>query len=141
MPEFQWPFGRVDLVVRAVACQVVGDRVEDEELALRADVARIGDPGLSRYSSARFAIRRGSFAYGSRVIGSTTSQMIESVGASVNGSSDRGVGLRHQQHVALGDPLPAADRRAVEAEALVERLFAERTKRQRHVLPRARAGR
>ena len=39
-----------------------------------------------RYSSARLATRRGSFAYGSCVIGSTISQMSDSVGASVNGS-------------------------------------------------------
>src|SRR5213075_830114 len=35
----------------------------------------------------------------------------------------------------LRDPLPAADRRAVEAETLVERRLVERTQRQRHVLP------
>ena len=43
-------------------------------------------PVESRYSSARFARRRGSLAYGLRVIGSAISQISESVGASVKGS-------------------------------------------------------
>src|SRR5205823_8008949 len=41
------------------------------------------------------------------------------------------------QHVRLRDPLPPADRRAVESEALVERALVEGADRQRHVLPRA----
>ena len=43
-------------------------------------------PVERRYSSARRATRRGSFAYGSRVSGSRISQTSESVGASVAGS-------------------------------------------------------
>ncbi len=43
-------------------------------------------PVERRYASARFATRRGSFAYGSSVTGSAISQRSESVGASVNGS-------------------------------------------------------
>src|SRR5581483_2860370 len=38
-------------------------------------------------------------------------------------------------HVGLGDALPAADRRAVEAEPFVEGGLVERGERQRHVLP------
>ena len=53
------------------------------------------------------------------------------------GVEDRARGVGHEQHVALGDPLPAADRRAVEAEPLLERRLVEAVDRQRDVLPRA----
>ena len=43
-------------------------------------------PVERRYSSARFATLRGSFAYGAYVPGSTISQTSDSVGTSVNGS-------------------------------------------------------
>src|SRR5438045_8548635 len=43
-------------------------------------------PVERRYSSALHAIRRGSFAYGARVIGSAISHRSESVGTAVNGS-------------------------------------------------------
>jgi hypothetical protein len=43
-------------------------------------------PDALRYSSARRATPRGSFAYGSRVTGSAISQTSESVGVSVAGS-------------------------------------------------------
>src|SRR5438093_752758 len=43
--------------------------------------------------------------------------------------------VRDQQQVRLGDPLPATDGRAVEAEAVVEGGLVERGDRQRHVLP------
>ena len=70
----------------------------------------------------------GRCAYGSRVIGSTISQMSESVGTSVNGSriAVAGSGIRSMSR--LGDPLPAADRGAVEAEAVVERRLVERAR-------------
>src|SRR5437667_388813 len=43
--------------------------------------------------------------------------------------------IGHEQHVRLRDSLPAADRGAVEAEALVEGRLVEGRKRQGHVLP------
>ena len=70
------------------------------------------------------------------MIGSAISQISESVGASVKGSRIARRRVRHQQHVRLGDPLPAADRRAVEAQAVVEGGLVESPDRQRHVLPR-----
>ena len=118
--------GRVDEVVRPVRAELVRHLVEDEELALGAEVGRVGDR-RSRAGTPRpcRATRRGSFAYGSRVSGSAISQISESVGTSVDGIEDRARRVRHQQHVALGDPLPAADRRAVEAEPLLERGLVE----------------
>ena len=48
---------------------------------------------------------------------------------------ERRLGLRHQQHVALVDRLPAADAGAVEAEALFEYFFREFGHRHGKVLP------
>ena len=56
-------------------------------------------------------------------------QIITSVGSSVNGSTKRRVGLRHDEHVALVDRLPAADAGAVEAEAVFEHVFVELARR------------
>jgi hypothetical protein len=50
---------------------------------------------------------------------------------------DRGRGVGHEEHVRVLDRLPAADRRAVEAEALVEGRLVEGSNRQRDVLPGA----
>ncbi len=131
------PFGRIDLVVRAVRVEAVGDRVEDEELALRPDVRRVGDAGRAEIG---LGVLR-------------DPAWVARVGQAGDGVDDladhgegrlgrerverRGLRLRHQQHVALRDALPAADRGAVEAETFVERLFAEGSQRQRHVLPLA----
>ena len=71
-------------------------------------------------------MRRGSFAYGSRVIGSAISQTSESVGASVDGSRIALDASGISSMSDSGDPLPAADRGAVEAEAFVERGLVER---------------
>src|SRR5438477_561493 len=49
-----------------------------------------------------------------------------------------GNGVRHQEHVRLGDLLKAADRGAVEAEPVAERILLKAGDRQRHVLPGAR---
>ncbi len=127
----------IDLVARLVGAARVRHLVEDEELALGADEARVGDtrraqvvlrpPGntprilrvrLECHRLGDLAEQRERRHFGERV-------------------ENRGRRVRHQQHVALGDSLPPADRGAVEAEALVERRFVERSHRQRDVLPRA----
>ena len=77
-----------------------------------------------RYFSAFMAMLRGSREYGSLVIGSTTLQMSESVGSAMNGSMAGRRRVRDDQHVGGVDGLPAADRRAVEAEAVLEDVLA-----------------
>ena len=58
------PFGRVHLVVGAVGGQVVGDGVEDEELALGAEVGGVRKAGLAQVllglarNAARIAVVR-----------------------------------------------------------------------------------
>ena len=94
-------------------------------------------PVSTRYASARLATSRGSRSYGSRVSGSSTPQMQRQRRHARERVERRRRRVREQQHVRLGDALPAADRRAVEAEALVEGLLAERRQGQRDVLPGA----
>jgi len=92
-------------------------------------------PVVSRYSSARFASRRGSLAYGSRVIGSAISQISESVDASVKGSriADEASGISSMSDSEMPCQRGSTSR---QAEAVVERGLVERADRQRHVLPR-----
>ncbi len=45
--------------------------------------------------------------------------------------------LRHDEHVALVDPLPAADARAVEPQAVLEHVLGQLVDRDREVLPQA----
>ena len=93
-------------------------------------------PVERRYSSARFATRRGSFAYGSRVIGSDDLAQERERRRLRERVEDGGGRVRHEQHVALGDPLPAADRGAVEAQPVLEGGLVEPGDGQRDVLPR-----
>ena len=98
-------------------------------------------PVARRYSSARLATRRGSrcVRLARHRVGDLADQRERGrLGERVE---DRARRIGHQQHVRLRDALPAADRRAVEAEALVEGGLVERAQRQRHVLPARRAGR
>ena len=50
---------------------------------------------------------------------------------------ERGLGLRHDEHVGLVDRLPAADAGAVEAEAVLEGRFFEHGGRDGEMLPQA----
>ena len=68
---------------------------------------------------------RGSRVYSSLVIGSTMLQISDSVGVCDERIDHRGGRVRHDQHVGGVDRLPAADRRAVEAEALLEDVLLE----------------
>jgi hypothetical protein len=126
---------RVDLVVRAVVRELVRDRVEHEELALRAEVRGVGDPG-------RAQVLLGALGHAPRVLGvRLPRQRVDDLAQQRERRrlgervEDRGLRLRHEEHVALRDPLPAADRRAVEAEPVVERALVEGGERQGHVLP------
>ncbi len=64
-------------------------------------------------------------------------QIIDRVGSSANGSSDGRLRLRHHQHVALVDRLPAADAGAVEAQAVLEDVLVQLVDGDGEVLPQA----
>ena len=133
--------GRIDLVPRLVGTARVRDLVEDEELALRADEARVGDPGGAKVrlgalrKLARILVVR---LARDRVDDLADERERRRLG---EGVEDGGGGVRHQEHVALRDALPAADRGAVEAEPVLERVLVEAGDRKRDVLPRSRGGR
>ncbi len=131
------PFRGIDLVARLVRAARVRDLVEDEELALGADEACVGDargaqvllrPPRNPPWVLRVRLQR------DRLGDLAEERERRHLGERVE---DRRRGVRHQQHVALFDSLPAANRRAVEAKPLVECGLVERSDRQRHVLPRA----
>ena len=129
--------GRVDEVVRPVRPELVRDLVEDEELALGAEVRRVGDAAAAqvRLGLARDPARVLRVRLARERIGDLADQRERRhLG---RGIEDRARRVGHEQHVALGDPLPAADRRAVEAEPFLERRLVEAVDRQRDVLPRA----
>ena len=117
---------------------VEGDVVEHIELRLRAEERGVGDTGVAQVTL--------------RLLGDVT--RVARVGLAcdrVDHVADqreralavKGVDLgrhriRHQEHVGLGDLLKAADRGAVEAEPVAERILVQAGDRQRHVLPGAR---
>ena len=129
-------FSRIDRVVGAVRAELVRDLVEDEELALGAHECRVRDARraevlLCLLRDAAWILRVG--LLGDRIGDLADERQRRRLGKRIE---DRRSGVRHQQHVRLRDPLPAANRRTVEAEAVVERGLVERPDRQRHVLPR-----
>ena len=127
--------GRVERVVRVVRAEVVRDLVEDEELTLGAHVGRVRDARLVEIrlrplgDAARVAVV---LLAGERVGDLADDRERRRLGERIE---DRARRVGHQQHVRLRDPLPAADRGAVEPEPLVEGRLVERAQRQRHVLP------
>ena len=129
---------RVDAVARRVVVLVVAHVVEDEELGLGADVAGVGDAGrpqvLGRLARHVAGIAAVGLA-GERVVDEAVDRQ-RLPGA--EGVDERGVGVGDQDHVRLLDLLEPADRRAVEAHALVEQLGRELAGRHREVLHQAR---
>ncbi len=127
----------VDRVVRAVGAEVVVHLVEDEELALGAEIGGVGDPArpqvLLRPASDPTRILRVRLA-GDRIGDLADERERGRLGRRVE---NRGGRIRHEQHVRVLNRLPTADRGAVEAETLVEGALVERSRRQRHVLPGA----
>ena len=100
------PFGRVDLVVRVVHGQVVGDRVEDEELAFGTEIRGVGEAG-------RLQVILGALREPARVLAvGRERHRVDHLAEQRHrrqrrvGIEDRGVGLWYEEHVALGDPLP-----------------------------------
>ena len=131
------PFRRVDLVARLVRPTRVRDLVEDEELAFGPHVTRVGDAGRAQILLR--ALRDAARVLRVRLVRDRLGDLADERERRGLGEriEDRRRRVRHQDHVALGDALPAADRGAVEPEALVECGLVERADRQGHVLPRA----
>ena len=130
-------FRGIDLVARFVGAARVRHLVEDEELALGADEARVGDARGAQVLLG--ALREPPRILVVRLVRRRLRDLAEQrerrhLGERVEERRRR---VGHEDHVALLDALPAADRGAVEPEALVERGLVERADRQRHVLPRA----
>jgi hypothetical protein len=127
--------GGVDGVVRGVDPGRERDLVEDEELALGAEVGRVGDAGAEEmlFGASRDAPRVAVVRLAADRVGDLADERERRLGG--KGVEDRRSRVRDEEHVALRDPLPTADGGAVEAEALVERGDVERAQRHRHVLP------
>ena len=129
---------RVDAVARRVVVLVEAHVVEDEELGLGPDVAGVGDAGrpqvLGRLARHEARVAAVGLA-GERVVHEAVDRQ-RLPGA--EGVDERGVGVGDQDHVRLLDLLEAADRRPVEADALVEQLGRELAGRHREVLHQAR---
>ena len=125
-----------DVILGEIDPLVVKRLVEDEKLQLRPEIGGVGDLRSSSDTSiALRAIERGSRLYSFLVIGSRTSQIIDSVVCMHERIDLGGVGNRHQQHVRLVDRLPAADAAAVEAEAMFEAFEGQFADGHRGVLP------
>lgn len=127
-------FFGIDLHEAARHVRVPLNRVENEEFRLRTEVSRIAE---ARALQVRFAALRErtrialvALAVGrlDHVAGQHQRRFfIERV-------DERGVRIRHEQHVRRFDALPARDRRAVERMAVLELVFVKRRNRHRHVL-------
>src|SRR6185312_9486053 len=132
------PLDAVDEVERLVRLRVVADVVEDEELGLGPEVADVGEARrlqvLLRLADdvARIARVR---LLGDR-IGHVADQRQRRILRERIELGRRRIG--DEQHVRGVDRLPAADRRAVEPEAVLERVFLQLLNRDGRVLPDAR---
>ena len=128
-------FHRVNLVVAAVLVLLVADLIEDEELRLGPDEAGVGNPRLLQVllGFARDMARvprellpgDGIDHVGDHAHRRLRKERIEACGG----------GVRDGHHVGLVDAHPAANRRAVEPEALLEGAFIQRVHRKRAMLP------
>ena len=130
-------FFAIEEVVAGVGRLVEADVVEDEELGFRTDEAGVGDAGalqvVDRLAGDVARIARVVFA-GDRILHVADHAERGDFGERVD---ERGVGLRQEQHVAFVDRLPAADARAVEAEAFFEDFLFELADGNREVLPKS----
>ena len=122
MPLFQAFLG-LDVVVARVLLGVVADVVEDEELGLGAEVGGVGDAGRLEIGLglARDVARVARIVGAGDRIGDVADHGER--GLLGEGIHHRGVGVGDDQHVAVVDRLPAANRRPVESQSLIERRF------------------
>ena len=130
--------GVVDLVVGGVRGLVEGHVVEDVELRLGAEVDGVGNTALEQMALGllRHVARVARIGLARDRVDHVADQRQRS--RRVEGVDLRRRGIRHQQHVRLGDLLEAADRGAVEAEPIAEGVLVQAADRERHVLPCAR---
>ena len=116
-------FDRVDLVVAAVLVLLVANLVEDEELRLGPDEAGVGDARLLQvllgFARDMARVPR-EFLPGDRIddVGDHAHRRLRKERIKACGG-----GVRDGHHVGLVDAHPAANRRAVEPEALLEGAF------------------
>ncbi|MCY1522735.1 hypothetical protein D9M68_576010 [compost metagenome] len=129
---------RVDEVVAAVGVLLEADRVEDEELQLRPEVAGPGDAavaqemlGLLRHVArvARVGLAQ------DRVEHAADQRQRRNLADRIDEGGGR---VRLQQHVRLVDFLESADRRAVEADTVLEQLLGQLRQADGKVLPQPR---
>ncbi len=130
LPRVPVALRRVHRVVRPVRRELVVHLVEDEELALGAEVGGVGDArgpemGLGTAGDAARVPRIRLLRDGIRDLADERQR--RRLGSRVEDGARR---IRHEQHVRVLDGLPATDGRAVEAESLVERALVEGTDRQ-----------
>jgi hypothetical protein len=132
------PLATVDVVEAAVGVLVVPHVVEHEELGLRPHVAGVGNAralqvvhGLAGHVPGIAAV----VLAGDGVLDVADHHQGGERGEGIDEGRLR---LRHHEHVALVDGLPAADARAVEAQAVLEHVFVELADRNREMLPQAR---
>ena len=131
------PLDGVEVVVAVVVRLIEPHVVEDEELRLGAEVRRVGDAGrlqvalrlrrdVARVAAVGLA--------GDRVPDVADQHQRRHRGERIE---ERAVRIGEQEHVALLDRLEPADRRAVEADALLEDVGRELLGRHCEVLPHA----
>jgi hypothetical protein len=128
-------FVRVNLVVAAVLVLLVTDLIEDEELRLGSDEAGVGDARLLQvlFGFARDMARvPREFLPGDGIdhVGDHAHRRLRKKRIKSSGS-----GVRDGHHVGFVDTHPATNRRAVEPEALFERVFIQRVRGERAMLP------
>ena len=129
---------RVDEVVARVVVLVEADGVEEEELQLGPDEDRVGHAGLLDVGLGLLGdvagVARVPLA-GDRVLHVADQDQRGHRGERIHLGRAR---IRDQQHVGLVDGLEPPDRRAVEAEPVLEDALAELGHRDREVLPETR---
>ena len=124
----------VDAVIRAGAELHV---VEHEELGLGAEEGGVADAG--RLQIVLGLLRGRARVAGVELAGRGLDDVADEdqLGLAANGSITAVAAIRHQDHVALVDRLPAGDRGAVEHDAVAERFLVDRGDVLRGVLPLA----
>ena len=128
-------FDRVNLVVAAVLVLLVADLIEDEELRFGPDEAGVGNPQLLQV---RLGFARDVARVPRKLL---PGDGIDDVGDHAHRrlrkerlETCRG-GVRDSHHVGLVNAHPAANRRAVEPEALLEGAFIKHVHREGAMLP------
>ena len=128
-------FPRVNLVVAPVLVLLVADLIEDEELRLGPDEAGVGNPRLLQvllgFARDMARVPR-ELLPGDRIdhVGDHAHRRLGKKRIDASGG-----GVRHGHHVGLVDAHPAANRRAVEPETLLEGAFIQYVHRKRAMLP------